>query len=112
MSKIIPLHTPYRDTYPVAAATVTTGWKPGQGAKLDTNGENAVLAIADATLFIMMDASTELSAPPTGSVCTGIYGSGTKFVIDHSEEVAASDATRAYESDVNQLLLVATFIWV
>jgi len=100
MSKIIPLHIPYKDTWQVAAPTVTTGWKPGQGGCLDSTGQFAQLAVADSTLFIMMDAPNELSTPPTGSLVTGFYGSGSKFIVDHSAEVAASDPTRAYESDV------------
>ncbi len=107
MSKIIPLHVPYKDTWYVASATVTTGWKPGQAGKLDSTGQFAVLAVADATMFIMMDDPTELSSPPTGSLVTGFYGSGSKFIIDHSAEVAAGDATRAYESDVTSAAMNA-----
>jgi len=100
MSKIIPLHMPYKDTWPVADATVATGWMSGQAGKLDSTGQFAELGIADATMFILMDSPTELATPPTGSLVTGFYGSGTKFIIDHSAEVAASSADRAYEADV------------
>jgi hypothetical protein len=100
MSKIIPLHAPYKDTWPVGAAAISTGWMPGQAGKLNSTGDSAILAVADATMFILMDATTELSAPPTGSLVTGFYGSGSKFLVDHSAEVAASSNARAYESDV------------
>jgi len=100
MSKVVIFHAFAKDTFPVAAGTVTTGWLPGQAFAFDATGDYVELAITDETMFIGVDDDDELSAPPTGSLLTGIYGSGTKFKIDHSEEVAASDATRAYAADV------------
>ena len=52
-------------------------------------------------MFIGVDDDLEVSHPPTGSLLTGIYGSGTKFVVDHSAEVAAGSATRAYSGTGN-----------
>ena len=104
MSKVIVKHAAIKDTFAVTAATVATGWIPGQIFKLSTTGNEAALAASnDQAMFVGIDATTELAAPPTGSLLTGIYGSGTRFVIDHSAEVAASSATRAYESDVESL---------
>lgn len=100
MSKVIVYRAFAKDTYHVADGTVTTGWLPGQAFKLDSTGAYAELAITDETMFIGVDDDDELSAPPTGSLLTGIYGSGTKFKIDHTEEVEASSASRAYASDV------------
>lgn len=107
MSKVIIEHAVVKDSYPVAAATITTGWKPGQAFKFNTTGDAVILAAGDATMFIGIDASTEVTTSPTGSLVTAIYGAGTKFVIDHSAEVLASDATRAYESDVPSAALNA-----
>ncbi len=98
MSKVILLHSPVKDTFPVAPATVNTGWLPGQGFALNSTGEYAEISNTDNTLFIGIDDDTELSAPPTGSLLTGIYGAGTKFIVDHSPEVAAGSAVRAYDT--------------
>jgi hypothetical protein len=98
MSKVVIYRAFAKDTFKVAAATVTTGWLPGQAFSLDSNGIYADIAVTDDTMFIGVDDDDELSAPPTGSLLTGIYGSGTKFDIDHSEEVAASSATRVYDT--------------
>ncbi|MCK9428667.1 MAG: hypothetical protein M0R17_01480 [Candidatus Omnitrophica bacterium] len=100
MSKVIVLHKLFADTFPVTAATVTTGWLPGQGFQLNSTGDYASLASVDGTMFIGIDDDLEVSAPPTGSILTGIYGSGTKFLVDHSAEVAAGSATRCYASEV------------
>lgn len=98
MSKVIIYRAFAKDSFPVAAATIATGWLPGQGFKLNTTGDAASLATTDTVMFIGVDDDDELSAPPTGSLLTGIYGSGTKFVIDHTEDVAAGSATRAYNT--------------
>jgi len=100
MSKVVIYHAAAKESYAVAAATITTTWLPGQAGALDTTGKLAELAVVDNTMFVLVDDEDELSAPPTGSLVTGIYGAGTKFVIDHSEEVAASSATRAYAANV------------
>ena len=100
MSKVIVLHKQFADTYPVTAAVVATGWLPGVGFQLNSTGDYATLASVDGTMFIGIDDDLEVSTPPTGSLLAGIYGSGTKFIIDHSIEVAAGSASRAYESDV------------
>lgn len=100
MSKVTLLKEVVRDTFAVSNATVSTGWKSGQGFSHDSTGNYAQLGITDDVLFIGMDSDTELSAPPTGSLLTGIYGSGTTILIDHTSEVAASDATRVYNTSV------------
>lgn len=96
MAKVIVYHAYAKDTYPVSAAVKTTGWIPGQFGALDTTAESVKLAITDEALFMLIDDDSELSAPPTGSVVTGIYGAGTKVVIDHSAEVAAGTVTAGY----------------
>lgn len=98
MSKVVIYHKQAADTFNVLAATVTTGWLPGQLGTLDTTGKNVDLAVTDETMFLLADDDDELSSPPTGSLVTCLYGAGTKVVIDHSEEVAAASATRAYNS--------------
>ena len=98
MSKVIIYHKQAADTFNVLAATVTTGWLPGQLGTLDSTGNNVDLAVTDETMFVLADDDDELASPPTGSLVTCLYGAGTKLVIDHSEEVAASSATRAYNS--------------
>lgn len=98
MSKVIIYHTVAKDTYPVSAAVKATGWLPGQFGALNATAESIKIAVTDESLFMLIDDDLEVSAPPTGSVVTGIYGAGTKVVIDHSAEVAASSATRAYAS--------------
>jgi hypothetical protein len=101
MSKVNVEHTTIKDSFFVSAATITTSWKPGMIFKLDTTGNLAALATnSQEAMFVAIDDPTALSAPPTGSLVTGIYGGGTRFIIDHTPEVAAADATRAYESDV------------
>lgn len=99
MSKVIVYQKFAADTYPVLAATVTTGWLPGQCFTVGTGGF-AAIASTDTTMFVAIDDDLELAAPPTGSLLTGIYGSGTKFIIDHTEEVDAGSATRAYATAV------------
>jgi hypothetical protein len=100
MSKVIIYRSVIKDSLPVASATISTGWLPGQVGTLDSTGANVELAITDETMFLLADDEDELNAPPTGSLVTCLYGSGTKVEIDHSEEVAASSASRAYESNV------------
>lgn len=101
MSKINIKHAAVKDSFFVTVATVTTSWTAGQLFKLNTTGDYAALANSNASaVFVGIDGPTELSAPPTGSLLTGIFGAGTRFVIDHTPEVTASLATRAYESDV------------
>ena len=104
MSKVIIYHKQAADTFGVAAATITTGWLPGQLGKLDSTGKLMELAVTDETMFLLADDEDELASPPTGSLVTLLYGSGTKVVIDHSEEVAAASATRAYASNVESAI--------
>lgn len=99
MSKVIIYHANAKDTFNVSAATKNTGWMPGQLGALDTTGNQVKIAITDQTTFMLADDDDELNSPPTGSLVTCIYGAGTKVVIDHSEEVAAGSATRAYVSN-------------
>lgn len=100
MSKVILYRGLAKDSFPIAAATIATGWLPGQGFKLNSTGEYAELGSVDTVMFVGMDDDDEIATPPSASVLTGLYGAGTKFVIDHTEEVAASSAARAYEADV------------
>lgn len=107
MSKVIVYHAYAKDTYPVTAATKTTGWLPGQGFAYDSTGDYVAVAVVDNVMMIAIDDDDELSAPPTGSLVTGVYGSGTKILIDHSEEVTAGSSTRAYDSEVESASLNA-----
>ena len=104
MSKVLIYKSNAKDTFAVASATITTGWMPGQLGTLDTTGKLAEVAITDETMFILADDPTDLNSPPTGSLVTCLYGSGTKVVIDHSEEVLASSADRAYHSSVESAI--------
>jgi hypothetical protein len=101
MSKIIPYaQYPHKDSYYVTAASITTGWLPGQIMNFNSTGQQVQLCGGTNPLFFAMDATTELAAPPSGSLVTVLSGFDTKFVIDHSAEVAAGSATRAYETVV------------
>ena len=101
MSKVNVEHTQVKDSFFVSAATIATGWKPGMIMTLDTTGKLGQLsANNDSAMFVAIDDPTALSAPPTGSLVTGIYGSGTRFIIDHTAEVAAGSAVYAFEADV------------
>lgn len=100
MSKVLISFAAQKKTYPVAAGTVTTGWMPGQAFTLNAAGDYIELAEADEAMFVAVDDDDELSTPPTGSLATVIFGAGTEFIVDHSEEVAASSADRVYEANV------------
>ena len=100
MSKVIVNFAAQKKTYAVTAAVVATGWKPGQVFTLVAAGDYIKIAQADESMFVAIDDDDELSTPPTGSLATVIFGSGTEFFVDHSEEVAASDAVRVYETEV------------
>lgn len=113
MSKVILYQAFAKDTFPINSATIVTGWLPGQGMQLTSTGEYAEIGSVDNVMFIALDDEDEVKTPPSASIVTGVYGSGTKFIIDHSEEVAASNAARAYASNVesasmNQLLYMGT----
>jgi len=101
MSKVQVTFPGIKETYEVAAATVTTGWKTGQLFGLDASRKAVFSADygADKALCVAIDPSTDLSTPPTGSLITGLHGSATLY-ITHAVEVAKSDSTRVYESDV------------
>ena len=100
MSKVIINFAAQKKTYAVTSANVTTGWMPGQAFTFNAAGDYIELAEADEAMFVAVDDDDELSTPPTGSLATVIFGSGTEFIVDHSEEVAASSAARVYEADV------------
>ena len=100
MSKVIVLRAFAKDFEDVTDAVVTTGWLPGQCFKYSTTGEYVEIAEADDTMFVSGDDDDEVSTPPSGSLLTLYYGSGTKLLINHAEEVAASSAARAYAADV------------
>jgi hypothetical protein len=99
-----------KDTFKVTAATITTGWKPGQFFTLSSAGE-ASLATGDNALFMGVDADTVLSAPPTGSVLTGIYGVGSKVYINSTAEKAASSGVFAFANEVLAATVGAN-LWV
>ena len=101
MSKVIIYRAFAKDTFPVQAGTITAGWTPGQLFTLEGQGQFAKVAYFDQALFVAVDGPTECSAPPTGSLLTGIYGAGSKIVIDHSAEVAAGSTVRAYSTTGN-----------
>lgn len=116
MSKVLMNRVFAKDTFKVTAATITTSWLPGQFFTLNSSGE-ASLANKDNALFMGVDDPTlpnqstlGLSAPPTGSVLTGIYGSG-KVYIDHSYEVTNSLSSRAYNTDCESGTVGAN-LWV
>ena len=93
MSKLVIYRKQFSDYFFVTPATITTGWIPGEGMQLDSTGVFAQLGVVDNVMGIFQDSSTEtLSSPPTGSLCSVVYGSGVKFVIDHTQEVAAASA--------------------
>lgn len=98
MSKVIVERSFAKDTFPVSDAVVAAGWLPGQCFQLNATGTSVEIGVTDNVLFVGIDDDDELASPPTGSLVTGIYGSGTKFFINHSEEVAAGSATRAYNT--------------
>ena len=91
----------WEDSYSVSASTITTAWLPGQLFCIDPNDENYAFltTTASGALGVVLDDDDELSAPPSGSKVTILYGTG-KIYINHAEEVAASSATRAYETNV------------
>lgn len=101
MSKVNILHTVAKDTFAVQAATITTTWLPGQFCNLTSTGEWVQISNAGGSFIgVFVDDDDECSAPPTGSIVTVAYGSGTRLQISHAEEVAASSAARVYMSDV------------
>jgi hypothetical protein len=100
MSKVVILQSFVKRSFPVTDATITTGWMPGQGFKLNTTGDYAELGSEENVMFVGADDDDEVASPPSGSLVTGLYGAGTTIVIDHSEEVAASSADRAYAAAV------------
>jgi hypothetical protein len=114
MSKVLMNRVFAKDSFKVSTATISTGWIPGNFFTLNSLGE-AVLANQDNALFMGIDPANTtqlgLSTPPTGSLLTGIYGVGSKVYIDHSEEVAAGSATRAYALDVESGTVGAN-LWV
>jgi len=114
MSKVLMNRVFAKDSFKVTAATITTGWVPGNFFTLNSLGE-AALANGDNALFMGVDPANTtqvgLANPPTGSLLTGIYGVGSKVYINHSAEVAAGDATRAYALDV-QSANVGDNLWV
>lgn len=112
MSKVIVLNGNAKDTFHVSAAVIATGWLPGQCAVLNSTGTSLQIASVDNVLGVMGDDDDELSAPPTGSLCTVYYGSGTKILISHAEEVAAGSAARAYASGVESMSLAAPNLYL
>jgi len=114
MSKVLMNRVFAKDTFKVTAATVNTGWLPGQFFTLNSLGE-ASLASGDNALFMGVDPANTtqlgLATPPTGSLLTGIYGAGSKVYINHSAEVKAGSSSRAYDSSVESAAVGAN-LWV
>ncbi len=98
MSKLTLLKEVVRDTKPIAAATVTTGWTAGQCFQNSSTGDYAEIASVDNALYVGMDEDTELQTPPTGSLLTILYGAGTTFLVNHAAEVAAGSSVRCYDT--------------
>ena len=117
MSKVLVLRAFAKDFHDVAAATIATGWLPGQCFQYSATGEYVEVGSVDNTMFVVGDDDDELSSPPSGSLVTLYYGSGTKLLINHAEEVTASSASRAYETEVESaapnanLYVGATGLW-
>ena len=116
MSKVIVYHAPYIDSYQLNAATITSGWLPGQWSCLDSTGLKVRLSTSTLeSQFVFIDAPTEVASPPSGSLVSCLYGPGSKILIDHSDMVAAGTTTAAYlaysktdieAASINQLLYV------
>lgn len=99
MAKVSVLKSVSKDSFPIMDATVTTGWIPGTAFTLNSLGY-AIQANVDETMFIGADDDDEVVSPPSGSLLTALYGSGTRIQIDHSAEVAAGSSTYAFDSSV------------
>lgn len=112
MSKVRVLIENALDSYPVSAAVIATGWMPGQAAVFNSTGTSLAIGSVDNVVGVLVDDDNELSAPPTGSLATVAYGSGTKILIDHSAEVAAGSAARAYNSNVESISLAAPNLYI
>lgn len=85
----------FEDSWDVIAATVTTGWLPGQFFKWSSTEPYVELNAGDRNVVgIVIDDDLELKSIPSGSKVTVCYGGG-KFYIDHAD----SAVTKAYETD-------------
>lgn len=82
MSKVKLDYTGFLDYVPVAAATVTTGWYPGNIGNL--NAGELIPYASNEALYMIIDAPTELVAPPTGKLVTVMHGQGKVEVIPDS----------------------------
>lgn len=100
MSKVTIYHAGAKDYEEIAQATVDAGFLPGMAFKFNNTGDAIEVADGNETMFVVVDAPDELKDPPTGKLATVVYGSGTKIVIDHAEEVASGNSDRAYAADV------------
>ena len=91
----------WEDSFSVSSTTITTTWVPGQLACIDPNNENNVFltTTASGAVGVLIDDYDELSAAPSGSKVTVLYGTG-KIYINHKDAVDAGSAVRAYESNV------------
>jgi hypothetical protein len=97
MPKVSVLKAVSKDSFPVMAATVTAGWLPGTAFTLNNlNYAIPALVIGDGAMFVAGDDDTEVVSPPSGSLLTCYYGSGTRLEISHAAEKAASTVTAAY----------------
>ena len=95
MPKVSVLKSVSKDSFPVMAATVTSGWLPGTFFTLNSLGY-VVPATGDDAMFIAGDDDTEVVSPPSGSLLTQYYGSGTRLEISHAAEKVAGTTTAAY----------------
>ena len=88
MAKVQVDYTGFMDTYPVAAATVTTGWEPGNVGRVDASGNMVLYAggTDDEAMFIIVDDDDELASPPTGDRVTCLYGQGKIQIISSATD--------------------------
>jgi hypothetical protein len=95
----------WEDCLSIASSVITTGWQPGQLACIDpySEGYAFLTTTASGAVGVILDSPAELSAPPSGSKVTVLYGTG-KIFINHKDLVDASDSTRAYESNVESAM--------
>ncbi len=92
MSKVKLDYTGFLDYVEVADATVTTGWYPGNVGQLDSNGQLELFDGTAQAMYIIVDDTDELVAPPSGKLVTVLHGQGKIEVIPDS----AADWTNVF----------------
>ena len=84
MSKVVLEYTGFLDYVEVAAATVLTGWYPGNVGILSSAELIKYAGGSAEAMYIIVDAPTELVAPPTGKLVTVLHGQGKIQVVPDS----------------------------